>query len=111
LILLTEHQSKDNDIVNYGLTNLTEEDVAFLSEKVYSIAEELVYQEISTNHIEDLNIAVTIDVSKESKIDIDLDIYLQLVPRYSEKEDTIVEKVIKKTFEKVDQIIKENYTK
>lgn len=107
MILLSDEESPQTTFV--GLRELTEVDIEQLSDEVLQLVRKFLSEKIPQHNIDQYDIAIDIDNSKED-LSIDIDINLDLPPRFDLDEEKIIQETMDKTFIELEKILKENFS-
>jgi len=107
VILLSDEESPQTIFV--GLRELTEADIEQLSDEVLQLVQKFLREKIPQHNIDQYDIAIDIDNSKED-LRIDIDINLDLPPRFGLDEEKIIQETMDKTFIELEKILKENFS-
>jgi hypothetical protein len=107
VILLSGEESPQ--IIFVGLRELTESDIEQLSEEVLQLVRKFLREKIPQHNVNHYDIAIDIDNSKED-LKIDIDINLDLPPRFGLDEEEIIRETMDKTFFELEKILKENFS-
>ncbi len=107
MILLSDEESPQTIIV--GLRELTEADIEQLSDEALKLVRKFLREKIPQHNIDQYDIAIDIDNSKED-LRIDIDINLDLPPRFGLDEEKIIQETMDKTFIELEKILKENFS-
>jgi len=107
VILLSDEESPQITFV--GLRELTESDIEQLSDVVLQLIRKFLSEKIPQHNIDQYDIAIDIDNSNED-LRIDIDINLDLPPRFGLDEETITQETMDKTFIELEKILKENFS-
>ena len=107
MILLSDEESPQTIFV--GLRELTESDIEQLSDAVLQLVRKFLSEKIPRHNIDQYDIAIDIDNSKED-LRIDIDINLDLPPRFGLDEEKIIQETMDKTFIELEKILKENFS-
>ncbi|NPE06732.1 MAG: DUF3194 domain-containing protein [Asgard group archaeon] len=92
-----------------GLRELTEVDIEQLSDEVLQLVRKFLSEKIPQHNIDQYDIIIDIDNSKED-LSIDIDINLDLPPRFDLDEEKIIQETMDKTFIELEKILKENFS-
>ncbi|MCE7745250.1 MAG: DUF3194 domain-containing protein [Candidatus Heimdallarchaeota archaeon] len=92
-----------------GLRELTESDIEQLSDVVLQLIRKFLSEKIPQHNIDQYDIAIDIDNSNED-LRIDIDINLDLPPRFGLDEEAITQETMDKTFIELEKILKENFS-
>ena len=107
MILLSDEESPQITFV--GLRELTESDIEQLSEEALQLVRKFLSEKIPQHNVNQYDIAIDIDNSKED-LKIDIDINLDLPPRFGLDEEEIIQETMDKTFFELEKILKENFS-
>jgi len=107
VILLSDEESPQITFV--GLRELTESDIEQLSEEVLQLVRKFLSEKIPQHNVNQYDIAIDIDNSKED-LKIEIDINLDLPPRFGLNEEEIIQETMDKTFFELEKILKENFS-
>ncbi len=107
MILLSDEESPQITFV--GLRELTESDIEQLSEEALQLVRKFLSEKIPQHNVNQYDIAIDIDNSKED-LKIDIDINLDLPPRFDLDEEEIIQETMDKTFFELEKILKENFS-
>ncbi len=107
MILLSDEESPQTTFV--GLRELTEVDIEQLSDEVLQLVRKFLSEKIPQHNIDQYDIIIDIDNSKED-LSIDIDINLDLPPRFDLDEEKIIQETMDKTFIELEKILKENFS-
>lgn len=107
MILLSDEESPQITFV--GLRELTESDIEQLSEEVLQLVRKFLSEKIPQHNVNQYDIAIDIDNSKED-LKIEIDINLDLPPRFGLNEEEIIQETMDKTFFELEKILKENFS-
>ena len=107
MILLSDEESPQTTFV--GLRELTESDIEQLSDEVLQLVRKFLREKIPQHNIDQYDIAIDIDNSKED-LRIDIDVNLDLPPRFGLDEEKIIQETMDKTFIELEKILKENFS-
>lgn len=107
MILLSDEESPQTTFV--GLRELTEVDIEQLSDEVLQLVRKFLSEKIPQQNIDQYDITIDIDNSKED-LSIDIDINLDLPPRFDLDEEKIIQETMDKTFIELEKILKENFS-
>ncbi len=107
MILLSDEESPQITFV--GLRELTESDIEQLSEEALQLVRKFLSEKIPQHNVNQYDIAIDIDNSKED-LKIDIDINLDLPPRFGLDEEEIIQEIMDKTFIELEKILKENFS-
>lgn len=107
MILLSDEESPQITFV--GLRELTESDIEQLSEEALQLVRKFLSEKIPQHNVNHYDIAIDIDNSKED-LKIDIDINLDLPPRFDLNEEEIIQETMDKTFFELEKILKENFS-
>lgn len=107
MILLSDEENSQTIFV--GLRELTESDIEQLSDEVLQLVRKFLSEKIPQHNVNQYDIALDIDNSNED-LKIDIDINLDLPPRYGLDEEKIIQETMDKTFIELEKILKENFS-
>lgn len=107
MILLSDEESPQITFV--GLRELTESDIEQLSEEVLQLVRKFLRERIPKHNVDLYDIAIDINNLEEDLI-IDIDINLDLPPRFGLNEEEIIQETLDKTFIELEKILKENFS-
>ena len=105
--LLSDEESPKITLV--GLRELTETDIEQLSEEALQLVRKFLSESIPQHNIDQYDIAIDVDNSKKDLM-IDIDISLNLPPRFNYDEEKIMKETLEKTFNELEKILKENFS-
>ena len=107
MILLSDEENSQTTFI--GLRELTESDIEQLSDEVLQLVRKFLSEKIPQQNTNQYDIALDIDNSNED-LKIDIDINLDLPPRYGLDEEKIIQETMDKTFIELEKILKENFS-
>lgn len=107
MILLSDEENSQTTFI--GLRELTESDIEQLSDEVLQLVRKFLSEKIPQHNTNQYDIALDIDNSNED-LKIDIDINLDLPPRYGLDEEKIIQETMDKTFIELEKILKENFS-
>ncbi len=107
MILLSDEENSQTTFI--GLRELTESDIEQLSDEVLQLVRKILSEKIPQHNTDQYEITLDIDNSNED-LKIDIDINLDLPPRYGLDEEKIIQETMDKTFIELEKILKENFS-
>jgi hypothetical protein len=107
VILLSDEESPQ--ITFLGLRELTESDIEQLSDEVLQLVRKNLSEIIPQHNVDYYDVTIDIDNSEENLI-VDIDIDLNLPPRFGYDEKKIIQETLDKTFLELENILKENFS-
>ena len=108
-MILLSNEEESPKITFVGLRELTESDIEQLSEEALELIKNFLGEIIPQHNVDQYDIIIDIDNSDETLV-IDIDINLNLPPRYGMDEEKIIQETLDKTFNELEKILKENFS-
>ena len=99
----------ESSTTEIGLRELTDDDVEALIQEAYEIVRKQLAKRVKPNFVDNFDIVVDVDTKEDLRIILDIISFLP--PRMASNENEIIDATLKDSFDELDNLLKEKYTR